>query len=218
MPFGCIRPQPELQGVFYCPLLMAKDPAVLFYTSDFLTGTMTLSDEQTGKYIKLLCLQHQKFELTEKDMMNICKSYDEDIFNKFIKTDTGYYNERMRQEADKRKRYSESRSSNRKNHMMNICKSYEEHMENENEDVIVIKDKKKKRRKSDFKPPSVDEVKLYFKSKGFTEESGEKAFYYYHENNWHDSHGKKVISWKQKMHIWFKDENKIQSQQRRIIV
>lgn len=117
---------------------MAKDPAVLFYTSDFLTGTMTLSDEQTGKYIKLLCLQHQKFELTEKDMMNICKSYDEDIFSKFIKTDTGYYNERMREEAEKRKRYSESRSSNRKNHMNNTSKSYEQHMENEIE--IVIKD------------------------------------------------------------------------------
>ena len=38
---------------------MAKDPAVLFYTSDFLTGTILMNYEQKGKYITLLCIQHQ---------------------------------------------------------------------------------------------------------------------------------------------------------------
>ena len=42
---------------------MAKDPAFLFYSNDFLTGTYTMTDEQVGKYIRLLCLQHQKGEL-----------------------------------------------------------------------------------------------------------------------------------------------------------
>lgn len=28
---------------------MAKDPAVLFYTADFITGTLTMTDEQRGK-------------------------------------------------------------------------------------------------------------------------------------------------------------------------
>ena len=46
---------------------MSKDPAVLFYTSDFLSGTFTMTNEQVGKYIRLLCLQHQKGRLTEKD-------------------------------------------------------------------------------------------------------------------------------------------------------
>ena len=32
---------------------MSKDPAVLFYTSDFLTGTMTMNDSQVGQYIRL---------------------------------------------------------------------------------------------------------------------------------------------------------------------
>ena len=60
-----------------------KDPAFLFYSSDFLTGTMFMSDVQLGKYIKLLCVQHQKGHLSEKDMLNICKRYDKDIFEKF---------------------------------------------------------------------------------------------------------------------------------------
>jgi hypothetical protein len=116
---------------------MSKDPAVLFYTSDFLTGTMTMTNEQVGQYIRLLCLQHQKYTLTEKDMKNICPTYDEDIYSKFAKDENGYYNERMRNEYNKRKKYSESRANNRKGktkkHMKNTSLTYEKHMENEDE-------------------------------------------------------------------------------------
>ena len=119
---------------------MSKDPAVLFYTSDFISGTLTMSDAQRGKYIMLLCLQHQQGLLNEDDMINICKTYDEKIYKKFIKTDDGfYYNERMKREADRRKNYSESRSKNRKN----ICKSYDKHMETITETITKDKSKDK---------------------------------------------------------------------------
>lgn len=125
---------------------MAKDPAVLFYTSDFLTGTLTMNFEQKGKYITLLCLQHQKGMLTEKDMLSICNSYDEDVFKKFIKEGGYYYNERMKLEHDKRSSYSKSRSENRLKGLQTKKKkskksnlSYDEHMENENEDINDIK-------------------------------------------------------------------------------
>ena len=91
-----------------------KDPAFLFYSNDFLSGTMLMSDEEIGQYIKLLCLQHQKGHLKEKDILNICHSYNEDIFSKFKKDEEGnYYNERLEYEANKRKAYSESRRNNR---------------------------------------------------------------------------------------------------------
>ena len=115
-----------------------KDPAFLFYSSDFLTGTMFMSDVQLGKYIKLLCIQHQKGHLSEKDMLNICKRYDKDIFDKFVKDNDGkYYNIRLQKEIDKRRNYSKSRSENRKNKITfeNICFSYVKHMENENENI-----------------------------------------------------------------------------------
>ena len=38
---------------------MAKDPAILFYTSDFLTGTLFLDMKERGQYITMLCLLHQ---------------------------------------------------------------------------------------------------------------------------------------------------------------
>jgi uncharacterized protein YdaU (DUF1376 family) len=114
---------------------MAKDPAFLFYPGDFTTGTQFFSDEQVGKYIRLLMAQHQLGHLKEEHMIKICKTYDNDIFSKFIKDSNGlYYNERLEDEIVKRKKYSESRSKNR-SVKKNICKSYDEHMENKNKDI-----------------------------------------------------------------------------------
>lgn len=89
-----------------------KDPAFLFYSSDFLSGTMLMSNEEVGIYIKLLCLQHQQGHLKEEDMLNMGASLK--IFSKFKKDEEGnYYNERLEYEANKRKAYSESRRNNR---------------------------------------------------------------------------------------------------------
>lgn len=98
---------------------MAKDPAVLFYTQDFLVGTMTMNYEQKGKYITLLCLQHQKGKLTLKDLQSIITDEDYEIAEKFIKdTDGFYYNQKLRYESERRKKYSESRRNNlMKKHM-----------------------------------------------------------------------------------------------------
>ena len=136
---------------------MAKDPAVLFYTSDFLSGTFTMDYEQKGKYITLLCIQHQKGFLTEKDLKLVLEDTDVEIFNKFKLSDDGnYYNIKMKECADKRKSYSESRSNNRKGktkdmniisksyvkHMNNTSSTYDNHMENgnENENRIINED------------------------------------------------------------------------------
>lgn len=71
-------------------------------------------------------------------------------------------------------------------------------------------DKEKKRRKKIFVPPSLLDVREYFTENGYKPDVGEKAFKGYNEANWHDSHGKPVLNWKQKMiNVWFKDENKI---------
>jgi hypothetical protein len=113
---------------------MAKDPAVLFYTSDFLSRTFTMDYEQRGKYITLLCIQHQKGFLTEKDLRLVLEDTDTEIFDKFkLSEDGNYYNNKMKECADKRKSYSESRSNNRKGKtkdVINISKSYQKHINN----------------------------------------------------------------------------------------
>lgn len=112
---------------------MGKDPAFLFYPNDFLSGTQFFTDEQTGKYIRLLMAQHQHGHLPESHMLIICKSYDKDIFSKFIKDSEGFwYNERLEIEIVKRKEYAKTRSENRTG-KKKISKSYVPHMENRNE-------------------------------------------------------------------------------------
>jgi len=120
---------------------MAKDPAFLFYTGDFTTGTQFFTDEQVGKYVRLLMAQHQLGHLEEKHMIQICKSHDKDIFAKFVKDENGlFYNERLDNEIVKRKKYSVSRSENRKK--KDILESYDNHMENKDENINKIKNGK----------------------------------------------------------------------------
>lgn len=116
-----------------------KDPAFLFYSSDFLTGTILFSDEQVGKYIRLMCLQHQKGHLKEADIIKMCGSFDDDIMSKFAKDDDGlFYNLRLEAEIEKRTKYAESRRKNRTSKQND--NTYVKHMENENENININKD------------------------------------------------------------------------------
>lgn len=93
---------------------MAKDPAVLFYTSDFLSGTAFFTYEQRGQYITLLCEQHQLWAIPEHHMIAVCGSLESPVVKKFkVGKDGQYYHQRMRDEAIRRKKYSESRRKNR---------------------------------------------------------------------------------------------------------
>lgn len=89
-----------------------KDPCVLFYSQDFLTGTLLMNYEQRGKYITLLCIQQQNGGLTERDMLKVCGEKDEDIWAKFECRDGVFYNKRMEIEANRRKKFVDSRIKN----------------------------------------------------------------------------------------------------------
>lgn len=139
-----------------------KDPAFLFYYQDFLVGTYFMSNDCVGAYIRCLCHQAHNWTISEKDMIKICQSHEihTEIKSKFLIDDNGeYYNERLREEIAKRKKYSQSRSENRKStgrkyqsdneielksskkerekDMNNICRSHDQHMEDENENEIL---------------------------------------------------------------------------------
>ena len=134
---------------------MAKDPAVLFYTSDFLIGVSDMPFLDRGYYITLLCLQHQKGHLSEE---TICFSLGLSsvsqiprVMEKFDRDENGlYFQQRMELETQKRASFSESRRMNglkggrpplkqtkEKNHMVSgrlaVAKPTDNHMGNENE-------------------------------------------------------------------------------------
>lgn len=127
---------------------MAKDPAFLFYSQDFQTGTQFFTDAQVGMYLRLMIAQHQHGHLSEKHMLHICKAHDEDVLSKFTKDEHGlYYNERLDSEINKRKTYTESRRNNAQQPKKQKVKrkkaygkAYASHMENEidNENINKI--------------------------------------------------------------------------------
>lgn len=92
---------------------MSKDPAFLFYSSDFLTGCSDLTMEERGQYITMLCLQHQKGHLNEKTIRLSLGSISVDVRNKFLYDNEGnLYNEILEKHIKERESFVESRRIN----------------------------------------------------------------------------------------------------------
>jgi len=73
------------------------------------------------------------------------------------------------------------------------------------------KERKSKPKKT-FAPPSELEVVRFFQENGYSVAVAKKAFNHYALADWHDTNGKPVRNWKQKMNtVWFRDENKTKS-------
>jgi uncharacterized phage protein (TIGR02220 family) len=113
-----------------------KDPAVLFYTADFLVGVQGLTMEERGQYITLLCLQHQQGHLSQKTISLAVGTVSSDVLSKFEVDENGLlYHHRMDAEAIKRENYVHSRQENGKkggrpskpkeNHMVNLKETYD---------------------------------------------------------------------------------------------
>ena len=131
-----------------------NDPAVLFYTSDFLTGVIDMTMEERGQYITLLCYQHQKGHIKEETIWLLVGSVSVNVLKHFIKDENGlFYNKRMDKEKEKRHNYTESRRENgkkggrpKKEKEKPYGKPYEKpygyarknHMGNENENINII--------------------------------------------------------------------------------
>jgi len=92
---------------------MAKDPAFLFYSSDFLSGISDLTMEERGQYITMLCLQHQKGALNEKTIRLNVGNVSVCVLEKFSKDPDGnFFNKRLVLEIEKRANFTESRRNN----------------------------------------------------------------------------------------------------------
>ncbi len=128
---------------------MAKDPAFLFYYQDFLVGTDYMTNEQIGAYIKCLCHQAHRGQISKEHMLDICKTSDiqNAIIDKFETDGNGFlFNQRLKDVVEKRKLFTESRRQNRAkrttvgSHVNNTSKTSVSHMENENENKDKTKD------------------------------------------------------------------------------
>jgi len=91
---------------------MAKDPAFLFYSKDWIEGTADLMPNEKGVYIDLLCYQHQRGYLpieTERLARLVGLGHDEFlqiwkiVESKFNRSVNGMVNQRLSNEIEARK-------------------------------------------------------------------------------------------------------------------
>lgn len=187
---------------------MAKDPAFLFYSSDFLIGTVFFSNEQVGKYIKLLCYQHQFGSLSKSQALAVLVQWDNLVMSKFILEEGLYYNKRLRDESVKRNKFCESRRESinkryvRSTHVDHTNLRMEDVNENEIEDVNVVKNKKVV-----FRKPTLQQVIDYCKEIG-TSVDPEQFWHNYESSGWVKANGQKVLNWKSTIRTWEKRDQK----------
>lgn len=90
-----------------------KDPAFLFYSSDFLSGCANLTMEERGQYITAICLQHQHGHLSKRLIELNIGQMSPELSRKFQTDENGHlYNERLENVIEKRKKFTESRRQN----------------------------------------------------------------------------------------------------------
>ncbi len=92
---------------------MGKDPAVLFYTTDFLANTYHLTDKQVGMFVRLLCMQHIHGRICPDDMPDSSDRESKRVIDMFLCDEGGYYNKQMEEEIQKRQSFCKSRQVNR---------------------------------------------------------------------------------------------------------
>ena len=182
---------------------MSKDPAFLFYSSDFLTGTMFMTNEQIGLYIRMLCAQHQHGGRIDTNVLRTqCESITNGnvVFQKFKHDERGSYNERLEIEAQKRRDKSLKAAESVKSRWNKTKKTtsnnseYERNTnvirsENENENEIVNKNT----------IPTLEEFLNYADMSPDFKYPLTAKYEQWVAEGWKDGHGKKIKNWKTKL-------------------
>ena len=195
-----------------------KDPAVLFYTSDFLSGCALMDMRERGQYITLLCLQRERGHMTMQEIIRAVKKPSDEVMSKFQKDEDGkYFNRRMELEIEKRDKHCQRQREN-------ISKRWNKENDNSgmadgsacgNTTVLPLGNgngnrkesssiSEKKRKK--FIPPTLEDVSAYAKERGVPN-LAQKFFDYYSAGNWVDGKGDPVRNWKQKFLTWESKEH-----------
>lgn len=184
-----------------------KDPAFLFYPNDWMGGTMYMTFEQKGCYMELLILQFNIGAFTEaqaKQVLSICFDVAWPMLKlKFKNEGDLFYNERLKFEIEKRKKFTESRRNNALQPKKEVKKDItcaehmHKHMENENRNRNI----NKKESKKEIVIPSYEEFEKYALSKkiNLDKQHLRLKFDSWIEADWTDGNGNKIKNWKSKL-------------------
>ena len=92
---------------------MAKDPAMLWYPGDWISGTQGMTFEEKGAYMELLMFQFNNGHMGDHMIGRMVGQLWGQIKHKFKVDENGlWYNERVDLEKEKRKSFTNSRKNN----------------------------------------------------------------------------------------------------------
>jgi uncharacterized protein YdaU (DUF1376 family) len=213
-----------------------KAPAFQFYADDFLAGTITMTNEERGAYIALLCLQWSKGSLTENDFQRVCigmpphsQRICQDKFQ--IDADGNFRNKRLEAEREKQDQYRKKQTDNAKKrwvgnatayatalpaHMPNVCSPSPSPSPNKEESIAS------EPQRSRFAPPTIKEVEDRCLEIGLPTSEASKFVNYYESKGWIVGRSK-MKSWKASLAGWKDRHNErqqalpIQSQSRQAL-
>ena len=159
---------------------MAKDPAFLFYPGDYLRDTQTISSNTQVAYDRIMCEHMRNICITQRQLNFFTKRLTEDETEELMfvlsKVKGGFQIEWVAESIEKRRKYSKSRSDNRKGKSKKediISETYDTHMENENENII----KKEVENKSSVNKQLIKDVCDFFNVNEFKNFNTYKALH-----------------------------------------
>ena len=190
---------------------MAKDPAFLFYPGDWLGGTMGMTFEEKGAYLELLLFQFNNGKFTiasAKLVLSICSaSAFEKVIQKFDTDGKYYWKQKLHDEIERRKKFTESRRNNAKSNKsyQKNKKAYAKHMETETETVTITNNTKRVISKNDiFEKLFSDDLwieQMEIAHKGKDLKQAWEECYSHHSVN-PSSKDWQSWEWKQKLNSW----------------
>lgn len=121
---------------------MAKDPAFLFYPGDYLRDTQCLSEKVQVSYDRIMCEHMRNICISQEQLNFFTKRLNleekQELAMVLTKVEGGYQIDWVVESICKRRKYSKSRSDNRKGKKANISLSYDPHMEIENVNLYKV--------------------------------------------------------------------------------
>ena len=97
-------------------------------------------------------------------------------------------------------------------YLRNFKEGYLKKVKDNNTSINNTSNNKKEIYKEKFKPPTLEEVEEYCKSRN-NNINPQKFFDYYNVSNWKDKDGKQVKNWKQKVITWERGKNEEQKKE-----
>jgi len=201
-----------------------KAPAFQFYADDFLAGTITMTNEERGAYIALLCIQWSKEALTENDFQRVCAGmppHSQRICqSKFqIDAEGNYKNQRLETEREKQVQYRKKQTDNANKRwvgnatayatalpadMPNACSPSPSPSPNNKEESIAPKSQR-----SRFVVPSVEEVETACVEIGLPASEAGRFIDHYESKGWKVS-GSPMKSWIASLRNWKRNRDERQ--------